>query len=230
MGDYAAITVDSSNWIKRWSHRARFTAAMQVIRRVAPRSVLDYGAGDGMLRHLWRHEAKDQEWTLFEPIIADQTKKLLAGESVEIITDMVSLGRQFDLVICQEVLEHLPCEAFENAVCALKDSVRAGGYVFVSVPIEIGPASLGKNLVRLMMQRPHENTNLRTVLASLMYRSHNIKRVSVDGYIFGHLGFDYRTVMKCFSDGYDVVSVSFSPLGWTHLFNSQYNLLLKKHE
>jgi 2-polyprenyl-3-methyl-5-hydroxy-6-metoxy-1,4-benzoquinol methylase len=54
----------------------------------------------------------------------------------------------FDVVVCTEVLEHCTSDTVDEVVSELRRLVSPRGIAIVSVPIEIGPSLLVKQLVR----------------------------------------------------------------------------------
>jgi len=95
----------------------------------------------------------------------------------------------------------------------------------ISVPIEIGPASLFKNAVRVQMGKVHPGTTLAKVVQSTLYQR-NLGRSAADtgGYINSHVGFDYRSLLPLLEKrNFRLMQTSFSPLAGfaTDAVNSQ---------
>src|SRR5262249_29996966 len=59
-------------------------------------------------------------------------------------------ARTFDVVTCMETLEHCVDRERVRVLDDLKRFVRPAGRVVISVPIEVGPALLGKQLFRAL--------------------------------------------------------------------------------
>jgi 2-polyprenyl-3-methyl-5-hydroxy-6-metoxy-1,4-benzoquinol methylase len=106
------------------------------------RSVLDFGCGPGHLfPHLARHAPTP---SLLRP-------RLLAQDSIEelkrkwgahpqfaggaaIGSFPVTLEREFDVIVCCEVIEHLDDETLEHVCAAFARLLRKGGTLYLSTP------------------------------------------------------------------------------------------------
>lgn len=102
--------------------------AARVVAAVAPRTILDYGCGrSDLLAHFWR----DGRRTLakFDPAIAE-FKSMPAG--------------RFDLVLCCDVLEHIPLAGVDRVLAEVK---AKGDRVFFTISTKLARAKLpdGRN-------------------------------------------------------------------------------------
>lgn len=210
----------------RWSHRQRFAAVIKALVALRPSSILDYGAGDGRLFELC-HDDIEARWTLYEPYVAERARAKLAACAVSIISNSETLtAHAFDVVVCQEVLEHIPETILPSVVA---DLVRLSSrFIIISVPIEIGPVSVVKNAVRIMTNRRANDTTFRNVVLSLFASVQGIARTPTPNGDLQHVGFDFRTVRGRFADSFDVIYERYSPIGGSWLWNSQYLLLLER--
>lgn len=188
---YSQWTTASPSRIKRFSHRKR----LQIAERFASNGrILDYGAGDGeLLRLLASLQGCTAELWGFEPYLLQAARDNLArlvGERVRLVESLDGLPMQyFDRVYCLEVLEHLPEPLQIQAVRNIGQLLTPDGRCVISVPIEVGPASLAKNVVRLVARQPHPGTTLRTITRSAFGQP--IVRPDTD-YIPSHIGFRHR--------------------------------------
>ncbi len=150
MANYALLTVESSNPIKRWSHKARFGMAVDIIAPAAGETILDFGTGDGLLPvHLIAAEPK-AKIVGYEPFLFAEAVATTEGRAIEVVSKVDDLeGRTFDKVVCMEVLEHLPERELDDALAAMRRLLRPGGTMILAVPIETGASSLVKNAVRI---------------------------------------------------------------------------------
>lgn len=93
------------------------------------RSALDIGARDGYLsRKLRQRVSRVVALDLERPLIDDADIECVQGDA----TALAYADGTFDLLLCAEVLEHLPGPLLERA-CAELGRV-AGGYVLIGVP------------------------------------------------------------------------------------------------
>jgi 2-polyprenyl-3-methyl-5-hydroxy-6-metoxy-1,4-benzoquinol methylase len=91
--------------------------------------VLDYGGGDGrMMRSFVEHRKSCFNVDYHKTCIPGVTR---LGDTL----DDVSPDKQFDLIICSHVMEHVvePLRVIERLATHLRD----GGWIFVEVPMEI---------------------------------------------------------------------------------------------
>lgn len=89
-----------------------------LINRIRPRSILDYGAGKGMLRQSVKTQARFEQYDPCVPEISNFPKG------------------KFDLVCCIDVLEHVEPEFLSDVLASLRSAT--GRVAFVT--IHTGPA------------------------------------------------------------------------------------------
>ncbi len=205
--DYARTTYDSPHFLVRHGHRRRFSKAVEVVDRVRPKSLLDYGAGDGAVLKVM----EQQNGFIPERIVAydpspegieglkEQLSKLNFPASAT--TDLASIASEkFDLILCLEVLEHMPLlERFKfYRLCA--EQLNPGGRCLIDVPVEIGPTLLVKHLGRVYLKaRPSEYriTELGSVvLGAAAFDPARFDPDDTSTWIQNHKGFDYRLFAK----------------------------------
>jgi len=156
---------------------------------------------------------------------------LAAYPDVELATSLTALvGRKFDIVTCFETLEHFGPQVVQLRVDEIIALAKPEGRVVVSVPIEIGPASLFKSAVRAAIGKPHPGTSAAGVLAGLFAQPVRRPAEKAGGYISSHIGFDYRTIPGLFSArGWQRDRTLYSPVGLAGpLFNSQVLFVFKR--
>ena len=95
--------------------------------------LLDAGAGTGLYRHLFAHcNYKSQDFCQ-EPTTQGRYTKM---DYVCDITNIPVQDSSFDVIICTEVLEHVP-----EPIKVIKEFsriIRPGGKVFISAPLGCG--------------------------------------------------------------------------------------------
>lgn len=147
---------------------ARFKReAAALVRRAAPRTILDLGCGEGFMIEALLQAGIDAEFTgidLSESAIADARARLGARANLQVMDarTLARDGRSFDLVMMLEVLEHIPNpEQMLPILRALLGDSPAGRHVLLSVPREPFFCALnfmrGKNLTRLGNDPEHIN-------------------------------------------------------------------------
>jgi len=198
---YLKTTIASRSSIKRFSHNARLDRAIDLVAPVPDDRILDYGCGEGtFLRRLHAREAR-AALCGFEPRGGDGSPRRTPEiETLDGIYGSVEEIADFrpTKIVCLEVLEHLHSEAQREALSNFRRLLRNDGLIVVSVPIEIGPASVCKNLVRKAVNQPHRGINLRNVVLSLFGWTSRIERDLEEPYISSHIGFDYRDLQEIF--------------------------------
>jgi 2-polyprenyl-3-methyl-5-hydroxy-6-metoxy-1,4-benzoquinol methylase len=145
-----------------------------------------------------------------------------------VVRDLSELcERTFSRVSCCEVLEHLSTERQLDALVNIRRLLRQDGIAIISVPIEIGTASLLKNLARLAIGQAHPGTTFVSMFRSFF--GLKIRRSEESGFIPSHIGFYYQNLGRLFeAAGLQVVRRRFSPFPWLHRFvNSHVFYVLK---
>jgi 2-polyprenyl-3-methyl-5-hydroxy-6-metoxy-1,4-benzoquinol methylase len=136
--------------------------AAELVRRAAPRTILDLGCGEGFMIEALLDAGIDAQFTgidLSETAIADAKARIGGRANFEVIDarQLVDDGRSFDMVMMLEVLEHIPEPA--QMIPILRK--LATGHVLLSVPWEPFFCGLnlmrGKNIARLGNDPEHVN-------------------------------------------------------------------------
>ncbi len=111
--------------------------------------VLDFGGGDGaFLRLLKNHCPSHFNGVLFEPYMeVEQDGAFSLATSWDGVTE-VAKERPFDVVICQEVMEHFSPNRQDEALQCIVSVIQPQAKLLLSVPVEMGPVALLKNIGR----------------------------------------------------------------------------------
>lgn len=108
----------SAEWFHSlaWQHRwIEFMTGWWVGQFGCPNTVIDFGAGDGWWCNSFKNIGSDQVHAVeLDPIAGQYIPKQVIVH-INDLRQPVNLGGRADLVICLEVIEHLPKEA-ENTV------------------------------------------------------------------------------------------------------------------
>jgi ubiquinone/menaquinone biosynthesis C-methylase UbiE len=126
----------SSNPLVSYLHNRRIGIVRELIQKTEAQTLLEVGSGDGyVLKAL-----SDLPVSLTGIEISEKRIERSRGlvPQAEIVAgdarDMPFESQSFDLVVCSEVLEHVPEP--ERAIAEMKRVVRPGGLVIVTVPQE----------------------------------------------------------------------------------------------
>ena len=239
-GSYARKQIFCKDWFVAWSHGSRFQVAYRMVEKYSGGRFLDYGCGDGtflaLASHLFRQAVgADLELqhvtecsTRFSeiPNLSFLLTGQLAGPEHE--------GR-YDVVTCMEVLEHCLPDIREKVLLDLRRLIHAGGMVIISVPVEIGPTLLAKQLLRraaawrnLGDYKYFEKYGWREFTKMLFANQHT----SIERPVYfadrelrlrpfhGHKGFNWRALKLQLEQFFAVEHVEFSPAGWSRGYAS----------
>ena len=203
--NYADITVNDPNPLKRWLQRRRLTDALVTIKgpRHTPLRVLDIGAGDGELV-LQMVRVASVEPVIYEPTpsLMAQAREKLAGLDGVVFTDTLDAltSMSFDYVFCLEVFEHLPQQETVETITQIDRLLKPGGHVVIGVPHELFLPALAKGLFRATRRYGDYDASPRNVLLAVLGRPPHQRPVGEIApglpYHFYHLGFDYRVLAR----------------------------------
>jgi len=224
-----------------WSHGSRFRLAAQLAAEAgAGRRLLDYGCGDGTfigLTHGTFAEAVGCDIDAAQLAQCSHRLGNLDGVSFVHISDLTGAAHvgAYDVVTCMEVLEHCVDAERVKVLDALGRLVRGSGRVIISVPIEIGPALLGKQLFRAIAAwrghgdyRHRETYSPRELLAAALGRErlvraeYHVETPAGPMHYCGHKGFDWRILEREIRQRFTVEERRFTPLpAFGGVLNSQ---------
>lgn len=231
---YADLTFNSKNILKKFSHQRRFVTALKLIVPRPGEAILDYGTGDGHMMALLKEKCVDLSIVGYDPFPDEQIRDVCLRypdinffQNRELLNDSV-----FDKVCCFETLEHFEHPEVHDHVDFLCKRTKPNGKIFVSVPVEIGPPSVVKNLVRMKIGLSHNSSSLGNILKCAFYRPDSVKRIKEDGggYIQSHLGFDFRKIPDYFRNhGVYIEYCEYAPFNFSgSVANSQVFFCFRK--
>lgn len=198
--------------LRSYYHLARYR---WIRSEIAKRSLTDYkcleiGCFDGkLLDHLDAQPAEyvgiDANWENG----LDLARARFGGRSdISLLetTDPASLDAYekgyFDISVALETLEHMPDDILTGYLRQLARVTK--DWLFVSVPIEIGPVFLAKHVGKSLRYGLGEQYTFREVIAATLGRSQDVARDQ-------HKGFDYRKLAAEIGEYFDDVEVSGIP-------------------
>jgi 2-polyprenyl-3-methyl-5-hydroxy-6-metoxy-1,4-benzoquinol methylase len=229
-GDYARKQIYCPSKVVAWSHGSRFRLAGKLAADCGGTRLLDYGCGDGTFIALTHGLFPSVVGADIDAAQLDDCRRRLGDlEGVAFVrTADLEAGAAgaFDVVTCMETLEHCVDRERVRVLAELKRFVRPAGRVVISVPIEIGPALLGKQLFRAIAAwrghgdyRYRETYSPRELLAAVAARP-NLARAqyTVDTpagplEYCGHKGFDWRVLEREIGERFTIERRLFTPLG-----------------
>jgi SAM-dependent methyltransferase len=229
-GHYAKKQILCPDWLISWSHASRFQLALRIARELNPRSILDYGCGDGTFLAMAMNEMPECTLAIGTEIKDDLVQDCVSRLSHDYRLQFVrtegldeSESRQtFDAIFCMEVLEHVP------DVTPLLDRfdklLAPGGALIISVPVETGLPVLVKQTFRRIAgwrgigdypgMAPYSYSDLlKSVFAGP--RQHIVRplhRDDEDNAFHCHKGFNWMALRKILGERFVIEELRASPL------------------
>ena len=248
-GHYAQKQLLSRSGLVRWSHGSRFTLARALVEPFSGQRLLDYGCGDGtflaMVEDLFpRALGVDVDGNQ----IADCALRFANAGITFLTTDRLdapSHARQYEVVVCMEVLEHCPDDIQLAVLSRIHDVTTPGGTIVISVPVEIGPTLAAKQAARALIalgglkeyatrERYAPAELFRMVFASAdtpFTRKEYVGTASGgrSSRFTGHKGFNWRKLQRAIEKTFTVERRLFSPMPVLgSLLNSQVWFICRK--
>jgi ubiquinone/menaquinone biosynthesis C-methylase UbiE len=216
--EYASHTVGSKNPIKRWLHVQRFATSFRMLGIQSGHRFLDYGCGDGELSRQVSAAVPGSVIVAFDPaqdLYRQAEAKLKALPNVTVTNKFDVSWEPFHRVCCLETLEHLPPAELKTVFTNINSVLREDGYCLFTFPIEKGLSSLVKNCYRLLTRRDKYASFGRTVrcLFGLHVPREAQEQLSDCNYIYSHVGFDARAMIRCIEEYFTVEKVHVIPFG-----------------
>jgi len=220
--NYAELTFNDRNPVKRWLQRKRLASALNLVPadRV-PSAICDFGAGSGELCKVLRQRYPDARICCYEPtpaLLAQARDNLRDLHNIEFRDDAAALAPgEFDLVFCLEVFEHLPPAQTRAAMRLMRSLLCAFGVAIIGVPVEIGPPALYKGFFRMARRLGEFDAipmNVMLSLAGMPPRFRPVGEIAPGAhYHFHHMGFDYRMLQRELAAEFRLAKVAAGPFG-----------------
>jgi len=218
---YSNLTVKNPSFFKRFSHNKRFEKALNLVELSYKSSVLDFGTGDGYFLNLL-NQNKDVKITGYEPIrdMFEQLEETVSDKEIALINNLEESKERFHVIYCLEVLEHFREEYQLKRIREIKGKLDKKGKIVISVPIEVGFASLLKNIVRISISQVEKDTNFRNIIKALFYKK--VERYEQANYIYTHIGFNYKKLEELFKlEELTIIKKVYSPISFLGTLNTQ---------
>lgn len=211
---YADYTRNTAEPLKAVAHGRRLRQAAELLSFDPSMKVLDYGCGDGGFFYELANFISSDQMYGFDPNYLDQ----MDFEGATTFTDAKELvelhPREFDVVFCMEVCEHLTTPALHVLWANILAVCKPDATVVFGVPIENGFSGFAKNIYRCT-KGGRQNATVGKALKSLF----NIpipRASSKEGVVWSHIGFDHRGFSEFFPlVGLKVVSTACLPFHFT---------------
>lgn len=231
-GAYARKQLFGGASLLRWSHGSRFRVARELAAPYAPRRLLDYGCGDGTFLAGVRDLFPTAVGAEVDPALAADASARFAGEAGLSFVHTSALadepGGSFGAAVCMEVLEHCTADTVDRVLAELKRLLAADGALIVSVPVETGPALVGKQLYRALAARRgiegyrDRETYAPGELLRMLFASADTRierpvyraafATGEPNVYHGHKGFNWRALRRRLERDFHVRETRFSPL------------------
>jgi SAM-dependent methyltransferase len=217
---YADITRNDRNPVKRFLQRRRLADALSLVQSsVPPRTIIDFGAGDGELCRLLAGRFPESKIVCYEPTpsLRQEAAVLLSDVSSVVIcasVDELSFA-EADLLFCLEVFEHLPARQTEEALAAIRRLLAPDGIAVIGVPVEVHAPAIAKGLFRMTRRYGDFDANAKNILRAAAGRPPGGRPVIElsDGapYHQPHLGFDHRRLRRQLDEHFAILRTVGSP-------------------
>lgn len=197
------IQVEPNLYYQDYDHRERFISYWQQIeyvKKVKPKTLLEVGIGNRFVYdYLKKHNYSIESFDFDERLKPDYIGDILA----------MDIPKKYEMVMCCEVLEHLPMEKFSLALKNL--AVYSNKYLLISLPQRILPFHFYVKLPKI----PAIN---------FFFFLPRLPRInfSFDGQHYWELevkGAEGKKIRKCFKQvGFKIEKEFTHPLDYTHRF------------
>lgn len=210
---YDSATINSSNPFVRLAHRSRVKKGYDIVlSRLSEGRLLDYGCGTGILLNKIKQSNNNRggvELYGYEPVMKER-----CVENLSIFSDYNEIVKfaPFATITVFEVLEHLQWKEIGTILNRFKDILKEDGKIYISVPIEVGPAIILKEVNR---KRSGDNCqyNFLEFIKAAFFGIPGYREAPDSDYMLLHKGFDFRHLIHFFkSRGWKVKIIGYGPL------------------
>ncbi len=207
---------------------ARLRAALDFARADAEARVLDFGCWDGHFlpsllanfREVWGVD--DDSGSLVETLpgvssILQVARKLCESETgaaprlglVQASGEGLPFSTgYFDIVFCLDTLAHIAPPTRRRVVAELSRVTRAGGQLIVSLPIEVGPVLLLRQMMRALTRKSRDVYSAGDMLRSVAFRP---RYTSLSAGAITGKGYDFRRDLELLQSSFTIRRKQFVP-------------------
>jgi SAM-dependent methyltransferase len=220
---YSERLLTQGNFLTRLAHGGRYRRTLELASDIRGAVALDFGCGDGtIMRRAYDAGIVAGGFGIDnDPAMRASAAETFANIDGFRFIDPAELERAVppgtcDLAICTETLEHV-----SNPEVILDAAVRycrPDACVLVTVPIEVGPSLLGKQLGRYLagLRKPYgyETYRLRELYAAAFRwdaRAFDSSHAHGGDDFKGHKGFDFRDVERALRARMRIERTLYSP-------------------
>jgi SAM-dependent methyltransferase len=185
---------NSTNPTRRWLHVSRREHIERALRRAAaerpPARALEIGPGSGIYLALLSELAEMVVASDIEAVFLERARAISARRAnIEVVLDDIVASRledeSFDLVLCSEVIEHIPDPG--AALASMRRILRPGGRLILSTPHRFSPLELAGRVAFLpgvvdVVRRIYREPILPTGHISLMSAAEARRRLAAAGF------------------------------------------------
>ena len=223
---YDDHTINASNWVVRFSHRNRYKKSLNYVKKEYYRllqteysfvKTLDYGCGTGVFVSLLNKQFPNVA-VGYEPIMKQKHEGNLPIYNE---LNKLFLLSPFEIITIFEVLEHLQWTEINDILEISKKLLSPKGVLIISLPIEIGPAVLFKELYRYRRKKIWRYGFLE--LIKTVFLGRKAIRDDPNSPFMDHKGFDFRELIVLLQKkDWNPKILGYGPLPIKHWFcNSQ---------
>ncbi|MEC4805044.1 MAG: class I SAM-dependent methyltransferase [Jaaginema sp. PMC 1079.18] len=219
---YSQRLLQQGSSLTRLAHQSRFNRVLQLLDKPPYQQVLDYGCGDGLLLKVARDRGLIQSGfgVDISPHMIAACQDIFAGDTAfqfcqpQAMSNLIPTN-SCDLLLCTETLEHVnnPAQVLDTVL----PYCQAKAKVIISIPIEVGPSlifkQIGRYLANLKSRYGYERYTPQELFdAAILWKtktfpsSHN-----QDVPVRSHKGFDYRDLEKTLNKKIKIQQRLFSP-------------------
>jgi SAM-dependent methyltransferase len=220
---YSERLLHHGSFLTRLAHSNRYRRALDLVADIQGATAIDFGCGDAMILRLAhdRGIVRTGYGVDNDPSMRESAGATFAGTDGFRFLDPADLAQTVaagscDLAICTEALEHIPDPTVVlDAICRY---CRPGGHVLITVPIEVGPSLVGKQVGRYLagLRRPYGYERYRLpelFSAAVLWNARGFasSHTQLDATGTGHKGFDFRDIERALRQRMDIERTVFSP-------------------